>query len=327
MNAINSKALAVQVAIGFCVIATGFAGAQSDGSPRSDHSLSPLETPMPAAYQARTRQLYVGTLEGDVRKIVDSENERPRDVGRIHKSPGNAILRIRLDARRERLWILDVGNVHVYDLARNQLVRSIALPNWFYADDGSNCLPDLQLDRHGAAFVSDNVQPKLWRIDGDRFSVIERSVRLDSQRSVDAGFSALAISEGGVMFAAMAAPGSLWRIDTGSFRAERIQLNAPIHGACAMETLGGVRSGELVVFVLASGRARLDIRRIDMRPGSNQAYIGTVAPDSVVAPASLLAWRGTLHLASNGAATASSQRVQADKAPFALRPVYKSDAN
>ena len=243
------------------------------------------------------------------------------------RSPGNAILRIRLDARRERLWILDVGNVHVYDLARNRLVRSIALPNWFYADDGSNCLPDLQLDRHGAAFVSDNIQPKLWRIDADRFSVQERSVRLDSQRSVDAGFSALAISEGGVMFAAMAAPGSLWRIDTGSFRAEKIQLSAPIHGACAMETLGGVRSRELVVFVLASGRARLDVRRIDMKPGSNQAYIGTVAPGSVVAPASLLAWRGAIHLASSGAATASSQRVQADKAPFASRPVYKSDAD
>jgi len=259
--------------------------------------------------------LFVGTPDGEVRKIVDSEIEQPRDVGRIHKSPGNTILRIRLDARRERLWILDVGNVHVYDLARNRLVRSLALPNWFYADDGSNCLPDLQLDRHGAAFVSDNIQPKLWRIDADRFSVQERSVRLDSQRSVDAGFSALAVSEGGVLFAAMAAPGSLWRIDTASFRAEKVQLSAPIHGACAMETLGGVRSRELVMFVLASGRTRLDVRRIDMRAGTNQAYIGAVAPGSVVAPASLLAWRGAIHLASTGAATASPQRVKADKAP------------
>jgi hypothetical protein len=217
--------------------------------------------------------------------------------------------------------------VHVYDLARNRLVQSIALPNWFYADDGSNCLPDLQVDRHGAAFVSDNIQPKLWRIDADRFSVHERSVSLDSQRSVDAGFSALAISEGGVLFAAMAAPGSLWRIDTGSFRAEKIRLSEPIHGACAMETLGGVRSRDLVMFVLTSGRARLDVRRIDMRPGTNQAYTGTVAPGSVVAPASLLAWRGALHLASNGAAATSSQRGQADNAPFALRPVYKSGAN
>ena len=74
MNAIISKALAVQAAIGFCVM-TGFASAQPGGSSRSDHWLSPLETPTPAAYQARTRRLFVGTLDGDVRKIVDSENE------------------------------------------------------------------------------------------------------------------------------------------------------------------------------------------------------------------------------------------------------------
>ena len=61
-------------------------------------------------------------------------------------------------------------------------------------------------------------------------------MKLDAYSGIDSGFSALAIGNGGVMFAAMAAPGLLWRIDTDVYRAENVPLSARIFGACALET-------------------------------------------------------------------------------------------
>jgi len=316
MNTLTSKALA-RFIFGVGILTASFACAQPIDS-FSEHLLNRVSSPIPAAYDARTNQLITGTIRGEVRKIAEPNKAGRRVAERLYRSPGNSILRIRLDTQRQRLWILDIGNVHVFDLARNRLIRSIALPNWLYAGHGTNCLPDLQVDAHGAAFVSDNIQPKLWRIDAADFSVYERTVSLDSQHSVDAGFSALAIGEGGVMFAAMAAPGSLWRIDTDLFRAEHIPLREPIHGACAMETSGVARSRELTLFVLTAQRAGFALVRIDSKLGVAQAQVIPVASTS--SPASLVARNGALYLATDEVRL--SHRERAHKVHFALRPVY-----
>ena len=237
----------------------------------------------------------------------------------------STVLRLRVDSQRERLWMLNIGSVHVFDLAKNQLIRSIALPSWLYTDDGSNCLPDLQLDQHGAAFVSDNVQPKLWRVDGNDFSVVERSVTLDSQRGVDAGFSALAIGEGGVIYGAMAAPGSLWRIDGAAFRAENIALSAPIHGACGLEVLNAVESGGYTLFVLRAGATRFELGRIELKRGSRVAQVDASAVGPLPEPASLLASSGTVYVASSDTMTPVFRRHRASRALFASSVVYRTD--
>ena len=166
MDTIVIKALVVQSAMFF-----GMAASFAADAPRRFASIQmsqPLAAPTPAAYHSRARQLIVGTANGDVRRISGTQTRSPRDAGRLTIGD-STVLRLRVDSRRERLWILKIGGVHVFDLAKNRLIRSIALPNWYHTDDGSNCLPDLQLDQHGAAFVSDNVQPKLWRIDAEDF--------------------------------------------------------------------------------------------------------------------------------------------------------------
>lgn len=318
------KTLAVRSAFVVGVLAATFACAQPIES-FSDHLLNRLAFPTPAAYDARTDRLIVGTIHGDVSKIAAPGNGSREDAERLYRSHDNSILRVRLDAPRQRLWILDIGNVHVFDLAKNRLIRSIALANWYYAGHGANCLPDLQLDPHGAAFVTDTIQPKLWRVDAENFSVRERSVSLDSQRNVDVGFSALAIGKGGVMFAAMAAPGTLWRVDTDSSRAERIPLSVPIHGACAIETQRAAGSRDFTLVVLAAGRASFDVRRIDMRPGSSEARVDTIALGSVAAPASLLARNGALYVVSHNGAVPVSQRQRGNNALFALRPIFRLD--
>jgi hypothetical protein len=322
MDTIVIKALAAQSAVLF-IIATGFAAEQPHRAGSIQLS-APLASPTPTAYYGRARQLIVGTATGEVRRIAGTQTRKPRDAGRLMSSE-SSVLRLRVDAQRERLWVLNIGSVHVFDLARNQLIRSIALPNWFHTDDGSNCLPDLQLDQHGAAFVSDNVQPKLWRIDGNDFAVLERIVTLDSQRGIDAGFSALTIGEGGVMFGAMAAPGSLWRIDSVSFRAENIALSAPIHGACGLEALNAVDSGGHTLFVLRAGGTRFDVGRIDLKRGARVAQVDNSAFGSVPEPASLLAWSGTVYVASNDAITPVFRRLRGSRVLSASSVVHRTD--
>jgi hypothetical protein len=56
------------------------------------------------------------------------------------------------------------------------------------------------------------------------------------------GFSALTIGEDGVMFAAMAAPGLLWRVDTDVFRAGNVPVASRLFGVCALETARGARA-------------------------------------------------------------------------------------
>ncbi|MDB5866116.1 MAG: hypothetical protein JWO70_3922 [Betaproteobacteria bacterium] len=325
-NAMPAKVLVIRWAIILGIAVTNCVAqalAQPVGS-FSDHLLNRAAAPTPAAFHVRTNRLLVG-VGGEVRKTMGSGAAGTPDADLVYGSRRNTVLRIRVDAQRERLWILDIGAVHVFDLAKNRRIRSVTLPNWVYAGHNTNCLPDLQLDSHGAAFVSDNLQPKLWRIDPENFSVHERSVTLDAYRTLDVGFSALTITRNGALYAAMAAPGLLWRIDTDLFRAENIPLSVPIQGACAMETLDVAKSRGFTLFVMSAGRSSFDVKRVTMAPGASVAFVDIAALASVAAPASLLEAAGTLYLARPEAALPVSRERRAKASSFALRPIYRLD--
>ena len=260
---LRSRSAAVRSAIVFALAAVNIAFAQPF-TRESQQSRDSEVVPPPAAYHPRTRQLLVG-VRGDVRRIEETASGRSLDRGLLHTSAGNTVLRVRLDARRERLWVLDVGRVHVIDLVTNRRLRTIELANWMFSAHEDLCLPDLAIDGHGAAFVSDNMQPKLWRIDPADFAVYERTVRRDAFRNLDAGFSALAIGEGGVLFAATATPGLLWRIDTDLFRASIVPLASRIPGVCALEAARGARSRELTLHALQV-RDRHTVSRVTLVP-------------------------------------------------------------
>jgi hypothetical protein len=323
LNAMIRKALSLQSAIVLGVVLTGGAGvmAAQPADSLSDRMLNGLAAPMPAAYHLRTQRLLVGT-GSEVRAMALTGGAS--EAVRVHASPGSTILRMRIDARRERLWILDTDAVHVFDLAKNQRLARIALPNWFYASDGTNCLPDLQLDRQGAAVVSDTMQPKLWRIDAERFSVEERSLSLTPASAVDAGFSALAIGEDGSIFAAMAAPGFLWRVDSRLARAEKVQLTQPLQGACAIEAVGSSSSRNLTLFVLGSGRGSFAMRRVDLASPWSAGRVSNAEPGTVAAPAGLVAADDALHLVLRGA---SARESRMDSAAFVLRRIHRLDSS
>ena len=143
-------------------------------------------------------------------------------------------LRIRKDALRNRLWVLTLEEVRVYDTAkkRKRLIRKIELPNWSVAQ--FICNPDMVLDSSGSAIISSNVQAMLLLIDADSFELREREIRLHDKEQWDTGFRALTFTADGTLLALASMGGSMWKIDSTKASAIMIEFNNKLPlDACA----------------------------------------------------------------------------------------------
>ncbi len=147
------------------------------------------------------------------------------------------MLRVRTDALRNRLWVLGLQDVKVYDLIDRTLLRRIALPPWSVAR--GVCMPDMALDRSGAAFIASNAHPTLFRIDGRTFSVEEREIRLRGREDWSIGFGALGFDAKGDLHGLIAFGNSMWRIDFAGAAAELIDSYNPPLERCALATYAG----------------------------------------------------------------------------------------
>lgn len=148
------------------------------------------------------------------------------------EGPPQAELQVlRVDAARNRLWVLDQDAVTVYDNTNGRRLRRVVLPDWVLAGPRDACPPSLALDASGAAFVSSNVVPVLWRVDPQRFQVTQIALELDADADKDVGFTSLSFSEDGALIAAGATFRSAWRIDVRTGRATKV-ASSPAPGAC-----------------------------------------------------------------------------------------------
>ena len=141
------------------------------------------------------------------------------------------IFRAKVDTARSTLWVLGLDDVRVYDTVKKELVRQVELPNWSVARFA--CMPDLALDRSGSAFISSNVQAKLWRIDVDSFEVNEHEISLLGRERWDVGFGALTFAADGTLLALTSTAGTLWKIDVATASAGMIEPNNPPSNGCA----------------------------------------------------------------------------------------------
>lgn len=163
--------------------------------------------------------------------------------------------RVRRDDTQNRIWLLGVDGVRVYDSVSGRLVRTIALPNWSIAR--FTCDPDMVLDGEGAAIISSNAQSRLWRIDAGSLEVSEHAIRLQGREQWDAGFGALAYAADGTLLALMSFGGSLWNIDLDSGTARMVPPSKMFFNACGSmmnyrrAAVDGV--GEFANFVPAAG--------------------------------------------------------------------------
>jgi hypothetical protein len=154
--------------------------------------------------------------------VSRSESVRPSIV---RLNGDHATLRVRTDRVRERVWVLGLKRVEVYDKRTSSLIRRIDLPPWSVAD--FVCEPDIAFDRKGAAFISHNLEPRIWEIDPDTFELKEHVLRLVGKERLDIGFGRLAFTQDGAFFGVASTGGSLWRIDLASATARAVDASAP----------------------------------------------------------------------------------------------------
>jgi hypothetical protein len=178
--------------------------------------------------------------------------------------------RHRLDAARERMWVVDRDGVFVFDLKKTTRV-ALVLPDWLRVGDG--CLPDLALGPKGEVVVTSNIVPTLWRIDPDSLAVSVHRPALDTDTDRDIGFSGLVYSEQHrAFFAASYHHGSLWRIDAGLARAQKVALSESIPQACGLAMRAGpARIGRLPGLCV---RTPQDGWMVDFAPDGRAARVG-----------------------------------------------------
>jgi len=136
------------------------------------------------------------------------------------------------DASRNRVWVLENDALYLHEGARKERFH---LPGWIYATEAYACRPDLAIDAQGAAVVTSNVIPVLWRVEPAKARVTRHEVALDADTGKDVGFTALSYApDQGAFFAVSGMHGSLWRIDPLLRRAQKIPVSAPLVHGCGL---------------------------------------------------------------------------------------------
>ena len=159
----------------------------------------------------------------------------------LHESPGLDLapagpkehwgaLRAKPDAIRDRLWVLELDHVDVYDRQTDSLIHRVELPPWTVAD--FVCPPDIAFDRMGTAYISHNAEPKLWQIDPDTYQLKEHRLRLLQRESLDIGLTRLRFAADGTLFAGASLGGLQWRIDLGSATAQLVDVLGSMTDEC-----------------------------------------------------------------------------------------------
>lgn len=139
---------------------------------------------------------------------------------------------IRADTQGNRRWVLNQDSLSVYDHVSRRRLRRLELPDWMLAGPLHACAPDMVLDSSGAAIVSSNVVPVVWRIDPQRFEITRIALTLNADSDKDIGFTALSFAADGTLIAAGTTVGSMWRIDLGSATATKLASYPPATGIC-----------------------------------------------------------------------------------------------
>lgn len=176
------------------------------------------------------RVWVTGVLVFAVCVMTSCSEERPTTYGLLERDA----LRIKLDSARNRIWLLGLDGVRVYDTEKKRLARKVLLPNWNVARLA--CMPDMALDRTGSAYISSNVQSRLWRIDAETLQVDELEISLRGREHWDMGFGALAFAADGNLFALTSMGRWLWRVDIAQGSADLVDPKTSLITVCGLTT-------------------------------------------------------------------------------------------
>ena len=176
-------------------------------------------------------------------------------------------LRTVIDPERNRVWAL--GNDAVY-LQEGGKKQRFELPGWMYVSEEYACRPDVAIDAQGAAVVTSNAAPIVWRVDPASGQVTRHELVLDADTGKDVGFTGLAYAaDQGVFFAVSATHGSLWRIDPLLRRAQKIPTSDALRNGCGL-AVERTRTRRTVVLCVRGLPAP---RRVHLTPDQRSAYV------------------------------------------------------
>ena len=147
--------------------------------------------------------------------------------------------RIVRDEPRNNLWVLDSAAVYLHDAKTRALKQRFELPGWMNASEAYACSPDLAVDAHGAAVVTSNIVPVVWRVEPSTAQVTRHELALDADNDKDVGFTKLVYARHQRAFIAVSATyGSIWRIDPQLRSAQKVgQTAAPERGCLQTNSL------------------------------------------------------------------------------------------
>ena len=176
-------------------------------------------------------------------------------------------LRTVIDSERNRVWAL--GNDAVY-LQEGGKRQRFELPGWMHVSEKYACRPDVAIDAQGAAVVTSNVVPIVWRVDPANGQVTRHELVLDADTGKDVGFTGLAYAaDQGVFFAVSATHGSLWRIDPLLRRAQKIPTSDALRNGCGL-SVERAKTRRTVVLCVRGLQAP---RRVHLTPDQRSAYV------------------------------------------------------
>ena len=179
-------------------------------------------------------------------------------------------LRVAQDVSRNQYWLLQRDGVYLYDATTQALKQRYELPGWLYVRNDYACAPDLAVDARGAAVISSNIAPLLWRVDPAKAEVTTHELALDADNDKDVGFSGLVhVADQGAFFAVSSVQGSLWRIDSLLRKAQKIPVSTSLKHTCGL-VLDRSKTRRTVVLC---ARGDEGARAVHLAPDQRSAYV------------------------------------------------------
>ena len=212
-------------------------------------------------------------LKRDRYEVTAQDIAPYRVLLKAHEHGPQRALRVKVDTARNRLWVLALEHVYIYDITGKQLIRQVVLPNRSVA--GFVCSPDMALDRSGSAFISSNVESRLWKIDADVFGIKAQEITLQAGMDRDIGFGALTFAADGALYAVTAHEGSLWRIDAATLKASEVGLSERMSGTCTLIAPRQSAQSVQLLAVMLCAAAEKNVRRIVVSPDSTRGQVST----------------------------------------------------
>src|SRR5438067_5475144 len=179
-------------------------------------------------------------------------------------------LRVAQDISRNQYWLLQRDGVYLYDATTQALKQRYQLPGWLYVRKRYACAPDLAIDARGAAVISSNITPVLWRVDPAKDEVSTHELALDADNDKDVGFSGLVYAaDQGAFFAVSSIQGSLWRIDSLLRRGQKIPVSTSLKSTCGL-ALDRTKTRRTLVLCARGGEGP---RAVHLAPDQRSAYV------------------------------------------------------